>query len=275
MLDLFQMLKSYKAVNHRIEPMPKSRRLVAGIAEAGRNKNIIQALIEADITEFMAWRARAAERGGQKYSTTAYVSSCLAKLVGEQPELQAYKSTFGSHLIIFEDVDIVFTVERMIEGKLMPMTYTVRNCNNKSVGELDEALKGKKTEQIEGTKRWAIATWMMNKPWLIRRFFWFLLLHNPYLMRSYTGTVAVTSITPMVHKGFFGGGFPLSPMTLTLTVGGISQKAVRVKNEWVQRDVIVLTLGVDHDVVDGAPLARLSKKLSRAIANPKAIIGYE
>ena len=118
MLDLFQMLKSYKAVNHRIEPMPKSRRLVAGIAEAGRNKNIIQALIEADITEFMAWRARAAERGGQKYSTTAYVSSCLAKLVGEQPELQAYKSTFGSHLIIFEDVDIVFTVERMIEGKI-------------------------------------------------------------------------------------------------------------------------------------------------------------
>lgn len=272
MLNLFEILKSYKAVKHHVKPMPKSRRLVAGIAEAGRHKNIIHVFFEADITEFLAWRGRAAERGGQKYSTTAYVSSCLAKVVGKEPEYQAYKSTFGNHFVIFEDVDIAFTVEKIVEGRLMPMTYVVRGCNNKSVGELDKALKRYKTKQIEGTKLWEMATWLMNKPRFFRRFIWFLILHNPYLMKHYAGTIAVTSITPMFQKGYFGGAFPLSPMTLTLTIGGIDKKVIRMNDEWVERDVIVLTLGSDHDVIDGAPLARLSKKLSRKIETLEAFV---
>ncbi len=55
-----------------------------------------------------------------------------------------------------------------------------------------------------------------------------------------------------------GGGWAITMpnFTLNVAVGGISQKPAVHRGEIAIRDVLDLTVSIDHDVVDGAPAAR-------------------
>lgn len=72
--------------------------------------------------------------------------------------------------------------------------------------------------------------------------------------RQRIGTVAVTAV------GMFagGGGFgitSLSLMSLEVIVGGMSQRPRVIDGQVTVRDVLDLTVAIDHNVVDGAPAA--------------------
>jgi pyruvate/2-oxoglutarate dehydrogenase complex dihydrolipoamide acyltransferase (E2) component len=76
-------------------------------------------------------------------------------------------------------------------------------------------------------------------------------------IRQRVGTVAVTSV------GMFagGGGFGvtrLSLMSAEVVVGGMSQRPRVADGQIAIRDVLDLTLAIDHNVVDGAPAARFA-----------------
>ena len=49
---------------------------------------------------------------------------------------------------------------------------------------------------------------------------------------------------------------PITPMTLTLSIGAISKKVVLENGLAVERDFMQMNLGADHDIIDGAPLMR-------------------
>jgi len=88
--------------------------------------------------------------------------------------------------------------------------------------------------------------------------------------RQRTGTVAVTAV------GMFAGGAgsgitPLSLMSLEVIVGGMSQRPRAVDGQVIIRDVLDLTLAIDHNVVDGAPAARFGAEF-RALLESAAVI---
>ena len=77
-----------------------------------------------------------------------------------------------------------------------------------------------------------------------------------------TGTVQVTAI------GMFadGGGFAIAPPTLaslSVVVGGASRRPHDVDGRIELRDVLDLTVTIDHNVVDGAPATRFAAELRR------------
>ena len=79
-------------------------------------------------------------------------------------------------------------------------------------------------------------------------------------LRARTGTVAVTSV------GMFGGGSgigiaaPTIP-SLGIVVGGISSRPRVVDGQITIREVMDLTITVDHRIVDGAAAARFAADL--------------
>jgi 2-oxoacid dehydrogenases acyltransferase (catalytic domain) len=88
--------------------------------------------------------------------------------------------------------------------------------------------------------------------------------------RQRVGTVAVTAV------GMFagGGGFGITPMTvmpLEVIVGGLSQRPRVIGGRVTVRDVLDLTLVIDHKVVDGAPAARFGAEF-RALLGSAAVI---
>ena len=90
--------------------------------------------------------------------------------------------------------------------------------------------------------------------------------------RQRIGTVAVTAV------GMFagGGGFgitSLSLMSLEVIVGGMSQRPRVIDGQVTVRDVLDLTVAIDHNVVDGAPAARFAAEFrelleSAAVLSP-------
>ena len=74
----------------------------------------------------------------------------------------------------------------------------------------------------------------------------------------------------------FGGGAgygltPLTLMSLELIVGGISQQPRVVDGQVEVRDILNLTLAIDHDVVDGAQAARFAAELREVIETAAAL----
>jgi 2-oxoacid dehydrogenases acyltransferase (catalytic domain) len=63
-----------------------------------------------------------------------------------------------------------------------------------------------------------------------------------------------------------GGGFAIAPPTLAsllVVVGGFSERARVIDDHIVVRDVLDLTVTIDHNIVDGAPATR--EQLSRPV----------
>jgi pyruvate/2-oxoglutarate dehydrogenase complex dihydrolipoamide acyltransferase (E2) component len=52
-----------------------------------------------------------------------------------------------------------------------------------------------------------------------------------------------------------GWGIPIAPPTLMITVGGIATKPRYVDGRLQPREMLDVTISVDHDLVDGAPAA--------------------
>lgn len=73
--------------------------------------------------------------------------------------------------------------------------------------------------------------------------------------RQRIGTVAVTAVGMCAGVGSFGIT-PLSLMFLDVIVGGMSQRSRVVDGQVTVRGILDLTLPIDHNVVDGAPVAR-------------------
>lgn len=62
-----------------------------------------------------------------------------------------------------------------------------------------------------------------------------------------------------------GWGLPLAPPTLMVTVGGITTKPRYVAGELQPRQLVALTISVDHEIADGAPAARFARRLTALI----------
>lgn len=268
-MKIAEALRKIGSEVHREVPLPKSRNLVMDFVYEGRRKNLFHIVFDADIDAFMKLKAQAKKDDSACPSVTPYVASCFAQAVAESPEVQAYRGGFGRKLVIFDDVDVVFIVEKKVEGRDMAWTHTIRACNEKSPGELNDILKRVKSEPPESTSRWLFLSWVMRQPRFIRRLLWVLPRHNPFLMKYMLGTVVVTSV------GMFTEGslalFPVSPL-MTLAIGGIVKKPVPKGSGWAKRDHITLTLCVDHDVVDGAPLVRFADAFKAKLADPQGVL---
>lgn len=91
-------------------------------------------------------------------------------------------------------------------------------------------------------------------------FLWQPLFRNPFRVKRMMGTVSVTSMG-MVGLGGMSWGIPIGIHPLIVTVGAIAKRPGIVHEQIVVREYVGLTVLFDHDVTDGAPVARFIRRL--------------
>jgi len=69
----------------------------------------------------------------------------------------------------------------------------------------------------------------------------------------------------MLGKGHARWGIATGSHVLDLVVGGAARKLVGVDGRIEPREMLSLTIIFDHDVIDGAPAARFTRKLVELI----------
>ncbi len=113
-----------------------------------------------------------------------------------------------------------------------------------------------------------MATAVAPVPAPVRRFLWGAFLRDPGRRQRLSGTVVVTSVGMSGTDAAWG--IPLTDYSLCLTVGGGVRKPGMVRDhggsERIEpREVLSLTISMDHDLIDGAPAARFAVRLKEII----------
>lgn len=232
------------------QPYPKLRNFILDVMAEGRRKNTINLLFEAEVGPMRRHLAAQAER----ISLTSYIARTLACAVGENRAMQAYRRG-SSRLTVFEDIDLTFMVERDIGGAALPLNYIVRAAQRKGAAEIHAELQHAKTAPLgQGGPLTALEKRFFALPRPLRRIVWFFIRRDPVMFKDLVGTVGITSMG--MHAQGAALVLPITPMTLTLSIGSIAKRLVLENGQPVEREFIQLNLGADHDIIDGAPLMR-------------------
>ncbi len=145
----------------------------------------------------------------------------------------------------------------------------VRGANRKSWREIHQEIRSVQSKAVPPDR--GMATWFYKAlllPWPLSSGFKALMRmatrRDPTLFTSQAGTVGVSAV------GMFGegqGGWGIAPMqhSLSLLVGSTAWKPAVVEGRIEPREILNLTVAFDHNVIDGAPAARFTRRLLELI----------
>ena len=204
------------------------------------------------------------------WSLTAFVVASVARAAAAHPEVHAYRNWRGQ-LVTHRHVDVTTMVEITTPQGLFGLPHVLRDADIREVPDLTAELHHVKRQPSSShSGRWLeqgapIAT---RVPGVVPAMY--AVMARSVAVRQRVGTVAVTAV------GMFagGGGFGLTPptmMSLEVVVGGMTRRPRAVSGQVEVRDILDLTLAVDHNVVDGAPATRFGAELRELIESAAVI----
>ena len=240
-------------------PYPRLRNFILDVMAEGRRKNTINLLFDVAMAPIQQHLNSQPER----LSMTAYLAHTLAATVHEDKTMQAYRHG-KSKRVIFDDVDLAIMVEREIEGHSMPISAIVRAANHKTSAQLHKELQAAKTSPVgENGPLSALEKTFFELPKPLRKLVWFIVRRDPHLFKQLAGTVGVTAMG--MHASGPAVLIPITPMTLTLSIGAVSRRVVMEHGLPVEREFIQMNMGADHDLIDGAPLMRFVERFRQRL----------
>lgn len=242
----------------RVVREPRIRRLVADGGRLGRGTNVVHGLTEIDVTAALQ-RLRTLQTDDEaRPSLTGYVTWCLARTVAGT-HMNAVRSWRG-HTVVFDDVDVAMQFEIALrDGRRVIRPHILRRVNARSLEEITDEIRRVQTTQ-QSTPSHGPLRWFVLLPTWLRRLIMRTLLRTPGWARPFFGTVSVSAIGMFANRA--GWGLPIPNHALQLTIGGMTRRPALIHGALAERDMLSVTVSIDHDVMDGAPAVRLFERFA-------------
>ncbi len=257
-----------------VETFPLSRLATSDVGVIGRRKHHIMGLLEIDVTAART-RLRALRREGRPVSFTVWLVKTIAAAIAEMPEVHGILR--GRRRVVFEGVDLSVMVERVVDGNPVPLPVVLRGCERLTLQEIESMVTAAQAQSVEGPRDYELgrrrsrlvmsAYYRLPQALRVRIMKW--IVKNPFRRKAAMGTAIVTSVAAGTR--FPGWMIPKSMHNLAFGVGAVVRKPRVVAEEVVPRDVLHLTVLLDHDVVDGAPAARFVSRLVRKLESAEGL----
>jgi pyruvate/2-oxoglutarate dehydrogenase complex dihydrolipoamide acyltransferase (E2) component len=240
-----------------IKKFPLSRRIIVDSSRLGKRKHTITALVEADVTEARRLIRDHKERSGESLSFTAFILTCLGQAIDGNRYFHARRDIWG-RVILFEEVDCTTMIEIEFQGQKFPLAHIIRAINKRSLRDIHDEIRAVQADpESSGSlqnRKWLFGAFLLL-PTFVRDLIYGVANRSPRFFKGQAGTVVVTAV------GMFGdgGGWGITPgsiYTTNVLLGGIAPKPAVIEGQIVVRDFLNLTIGLDHDIIDGAPAAR-------------------
>lgn len=254
--------------DYQIIDLPTERRAMNTFLDLSWRKHCMYGLLEVDVTIATQFIEEHRVRCGELLSFTGYLAFCLAHAVDEAKEVQAYFKG-RKQLVVFDDVNVGLTIERQLGDRRVLMGHIIRGANRKTYREIHQEIRSVQSEPVPaagGMPSWFRSAMLL--PWPLSALFQAALRmavrRDPNISVVMSGTVGISAV------GMFGkgeGGWGLSPAIhpLDLVVGSTARKPAVVDGRIEPRQILNLTVVFDHEVIDGAPAARFSRRLVELI----------
>ncbi len=255
--------KESKFGSYYTVPFSRGRDIVVDFISIGKKSLKVYAIGDIDVT-YPLMKIKELKEKGIKLSFSAYLTYVFARTVAEHPYMQAIKWR-RRRMVIFEDVDVFFLVEREVKGKKLPTSVLMRKANEKTIQEITDVIRGTKSIKDDSMvdKEEASATdKLLRMPGFLRRFLFNRIFKNPFLRRQFAGTIGITSVG--MYAGGGGTSIPIAVENLSINVGGIEKRPGYLIKEngevdtekIIPRDYLWITFNIDHTTVDGGPITR-------------------
>lgn len=253
--------------NITIKKFPKTRVATIDVCEIGMQKHHISALLEFDVTEARE-KIKNYKRQVGKISFTAWIVKVISFTIKKHESAAAFLKG-KRRIVIFNDINISMIVEKESAGQKVPLPLIIEKANERSIESITEQITNAKREILSEnkivlqSKTSKLESLYYYLPGFIRRFVWRLMLKKPSFIFSKMGNVAITSLGMV---GSINGWFiPKSIHPICFGIGSIVKKPAVVDNKIEIREILNMTVLIDHDVIDGAPMARFIRELSSNI----------
>ena len=241
----------------RLEPRSPLRNCLDDYLNWGATKHAVSFCTSADISAFVAFNEELKARRQRPLSLVVYVARCLAVHLIEHPYIMTSK--LGRGLWTPDEVNMIFTVSVRDKDKTaLPLLMQVRGIEKKNLaelsGEFSETVRALRREATGGSHMMESGKWLGRRRGWTRRLIYASGLLFPASRRYlafFSSHVGVTSLTQYTGARS-GWGFPVSPHSCHLTLGGQSKRALVVGDEIVVRPCLDLTVAMDHAITDGA-----------------------
>ncbi|MHA1202675.1 MAG: 2-oxo acid dehydrogenase subunit E2 [Candidatus Heimdallarchaeaceae archaeon] len=227
-------------------------------------KHNVHALLDFDITETRNKIRKHFEKTGEKLSFSAFIINCVGKAVSDNKRVHAMRKK-RRKLVVFNEVDIATIVERDIEGESWPILYVIRSVDKKPLREIHKEIRNAQVAKEITDDFQKLVEAYLKFPRFLRLFYRKRIQNNPEVLKSYAGSVLITSVGITALNG--GWGIPYVGHPLVITIGGIEKKAKVIKDKIEIRECLNVTVTVDHDNLDGAPAARFAAEIKELIEN--------
>lgn len=252
---------------YRFQNIFRSRIATFDIFDVGLRKHHISAMLEFDVTGSRA-KLRDLRKKGINISFNAWLIKVIGSVLKKHPDAAAYFYN-KKKIIIFNDINVSMIIEKKIGKSNVPIPLVIEKVSEKSAEEISREIENAKNQELENNdivlkkRSTAYQRLYYHLPGSLRKLFWRLLLKNPKTAFRTMGNVAVTSVGMM---GRINGWFiHRSVHPLSFGVGSIIKKPVVIANEIKVREILNMTILVDHDVIDGAPMVRFLNDLTSCL----------
>lgn len=254
--------------SYQVVELSPARRVMVGLLDLPRPQHCMYGLLEVDVTCARQYIEDFKAQTGELLSFTGYLTFCLARAVDENKAVQAYLKG-RKQIVMFDDVDVGLMVERKIGDKRALMGYVLRAANRKSYLDIHREIRSVQAAPVppdRGRPAWFRRALLLPPP--LSSVFKALLSaasrRDPTIFTSLSGTVGVTAVG-MFGEGEGGWGLFSPEHSLCLIVGSTAWKPAIVEGRVEPREILNLTVGFDHRVIDGAPAARFTRRLIELI----------
>ena len=252
---------------HHYTKIPQSRIATFDVYSAGLGKHHVSALLEFDVTESRR-KLSDLRKSGTHISFNGWLIKAISKALEQYPAAASFLHS-KKKLITFKEHNISFMVEKQSGDQKVPLPMVLESVNSKSALEITREIEKVKNQDISkedivlAQKPKFYEKVYYHLPGFLRRAFWRYLLNHPRVAYRKMGNVSITS--PGMMGKINGWFIHRSIHPVSFGIGSILKKPAVVNNEIQVREILNVTVLIDHDVIDGAPMVRFLKELTKNI----------
>lgn len=247
---------------------PSNRQFIFDIGKLGASRHYVRGLVDVDITEALR-KIKESRSPTHKLTLASWMIKVIADTIVLHPPLNGVRLP-GNKILVYEDVDVSLAIEKEVNGVSVPLPVVIRDANHKTPYEINTEIQAAKDQAVTdegnyilGKKQdpflMKLAAWV---PQWLRLYFW----HHYILswrMKSIMGTVMVTAVGMVGYvKGWI---IPTGVHPVLIAIGSLNKQPVIINGEVQKRDILHLTIAVDHDIIDGIPSARFCDDLVKRL----------
>jgi pyruvate/2-oxoglutarate dehydrogenase complex dihydrolipoamide acyltransferase (E2) component len=252
-------------------PYPSSRQLTFDVGRIGLAKHHVRALLEVDVTEARKL-IKQSRHNGRKISFTAWLIKSIADCVALHPPIAGLNDAKRNQVLVFDDVDISIVVEKEVNGARVPLPYVIRKADKKNLCDIQNEIESAKSQTVKSEGDYVLGEeqstvgmrlFVRLPQWLRLVLMRLLVLNHPQRVKDMMGTVMITTVGMVGHTR--GWIMPFGMHPLCLAFGSLNEQAAVYKGEIQKREILHLTVLIDHDVIDGVPAARFVDDLVKKL----------